>query len=656
MYSINEFVIANLDSPEILSKVYSKPLNVSESVEVNEEYPISPPLEIPSIGRDDTANYTILVYMVASDLESVGYYATQDIQEMMSVGSNDNLNVIVQTGGSSNATIDDTRFIDFTKVQRHLIMKDKVQTLQDLGNLNMGLSQTLEDFLRWGTEKYPANKYVVILWDHGAGLLGFGFDNIYNDTLTLDEIDDSFDLITGPDRKIEILGFDACLMASVEVANQISSFANFLVASEEVEPAWGWDYSTVLSSIRQDPTQDGKALGKVIADSYMADTQKHSAQFADFGSDQIVTMSVIDLSKIKELVARVDELGDSFISGDKHTTYSITKSVHMTERYADSGRDSSGHVDLYDLANNIEQTFPEDRGITAQIKSAVAEAVTYHVSGEGRPGSHGISMYLQIKEYEPNAPYLRYVVGAWAGVFDYGRKILANDNLPPLINLRMEQKELQSISGKIEGEDVASVSYYFTQEVPNNNLKLKIVSLVDMDASEFAEDADLSREINLTWDEKLISLCNSNHQDCQPTSIWFEKNGKINVGFIPARLEGIHFNGSLSLIYLVRPDGTFDFVGGWSGLDENGSAQRELIPLVPGDKVYTSFYEIVYQPVEDVTRIDTVESGVPIIVSDEFGPEYYRYPGEYELVISACDYSNNCSFSDGYQFGLKEEP
>ena len=105
---------------------------------------------------------------------------------------------------------------------------------------------------------FPAKKYAIILWDHGRGINGFGADFVFNnDKLTLDGMKQAFanaSKITN-NKKFELIGFDSCLMASVEVANSVKSFGNYMVASEEIEPQWGWDYSSILSSLNAYPDQ-----------------------------------------------------------------------------------------------------------------------------------------------------------------------------------------------------------------------------------------------------------------------------------------------------------------------------------------------------------------------------------------------------------------
>ena len=218
----------------------------------------------------DIADYTILIYMIGSDLEDTSYEATKDIKEMLSANISPNINIVLQTGGSTG-NIDKTRLIDFSINQRHHISNHTIKTFKnlDLGNLNMGESKTLSDFMKWGISQFPAKKYGIILWDHGGSLRGFGKDINYDDKLNLTELYSSFysTLKDTNSMKFEFIGFDSCLMASLEVATKLQYFSDYMIASEEIEPDWGWDYKTFLDNYNSNYEQNGLSIGKIVVDS-----------------------------------------------------------------------------------------------------------------------------------------------------------------------------------------------------------------------------------------------------------------------------------------------------------------------------------------------------------------------------------------------------
>lgn len=644
------FVISTFKSPMVLSQVSKSTVKVVASQAELDKLvpPIGTPGTEPPVIPPKSSAYTFMVYMVASDLESTGYYATLDIKEMMKVGSTENVNVIVQTGGSANSTIDDVRFIDFTKVQRHLILKDGIKTVQDLGEKNMASSSTLRDFVTWGLQEYPAEKYSIILWDHGAGMIGFGYDNIYGDILDLSELREGLFPAVQKGEQLDVIGFDACLMATVEVANALSGRGSYLVASEELEPAWGLDYTAILSAIDNNPKQDGIALGKVISDSYLAYAREQGNQFENYNGDKLLTMSVIDLQKIPDLYKDVGFVGDYFDQrgGDIEATHALTKAIRETERYGESGKSGTGHLDLYHLAENVDKEFPGSAGVGTNVRTHVDDAVVYKVGGDARKDSHGISIFMQVEEYQANAPYLKYIVGKWISVLTGVRQTLEKDITPPDVLLSIGKDKV--IVGSVEGNDIDYISTYVTQS-NESALNLKILSVVDEAPSSIIKS---DGSVSYNWTRKIMSLCNDNQTDCKPTSITFEKNGATEFAYIPVRIESDRFNGTVVLIYTVDAN-KFKFLGGWPGVDESGNAQRELVPLVDGDRIYPFTYVIQQDLYSGDTSYDRVEDPAPMIVSTGFGPAYHKYSGEYVLSISACDYSGNCDISRDFKFKVK---
>jgi hypothetical protein len=648
------YVLSSLESPVLLSDVLTSDVTVVGSQsELDALKPINPVVTPTEIANEIPVSkgYTLLVYMVASDLESTGYYATKDILEMMSVGSTDNVNVIVQTGGSASSTLDGIRFIDFTRVQRHYVLKNDVELLQDLGKMNMAESMTLLEFVNWGVREYPADRYAIILWDHGSGMKGFGYDDIYHDILDLSELREGLSPAMNQGKMFELIGFDACLMASLEVANSLTGRGKYLVASEELEPAWGMDYEAILSAIDENPDQDGIELGKVISDSYMAHARQSSEEFDDYSVDKTLTMSVIDLQKIPALFKEVDSVGGYLdrLGSDLELTHSLTKSIRQTERYGETGKASTGHLDLYHLSENIDREFPEFLSLGSDIRRLVKEAVVYKVGGDARQDSYGISMFMQIQEYESNAPHLRYVVGKWASVLTSARAALAGDSTPPYIYLNMRKD--QTITGHIDGIDLDSVYTFIVQEVDGNRDELKILSVIGQEAADFATP-DNQGIISYSWNKEVMSLCNGAGQDCKPVSMTFEENGRTRFAYTAVRLESDRFKGTLWLIYAVDERAKFEFLGGWPGLDENGNAPRELVPIVQGDRIYLTNSVVKYNVFEGDSYTEKVEDPNAIVVADNFGPALHKYPGEYKLVFSACDFSGNCAGTDFFDFSV----
>ena len=236
--------------------------------------------EPPTDSSGKKAKMTMLVYINGSDLESgvrwdgnqwvphnaPGNDATKNITEMLLANDNPDVNIILQTGG--------TKKEGWESIKRKQIKNQSLVDLRavDKPNASFADPQTLIDFIQWSKDNFPAEKYILVFWNHGGGPIGgFGSDQInsYNQKNSLCTNDIKIALESSVEilgQKFELIGFDACLMASFEIISAIKNTCNYYVASEEIEPNGGWNYIPVLDSIAQNPGLSGKDLGVTITD------------------------------------------------------------------------------------------------------------------------------------------------------------------------------------------------------------------------------------------------------------------------------------------------------------------------------------------------------------------------------------------------------
>ncbi|MGL4790225.1 MAG: clostripain-related cysteine peptidase, partial [Anaerotignaceae bacterium] len=171
---------------------------------------------------------TLLIYLCGSDLESNYGCATYDIEEILNADIGDNVNIIMETGGAKywdNNTIP----IENTRYQ---LTNHGLTLLDDsLGNRDMTDPETLSNFINYGVSNYPADRYMLILWDHGGGSLGgFAYDQRFpsSSAMTLSEIDQA---LSTSDVYFDFIGFDACLMATLETAFVLEEYTDYMIAS-----------------------------------------------------------------------------------------------------------------------------------------------------------------------------------------------------------------------------------------------------------------------------------------------------------------------------------------------------------------------------------------------------------------------------------------
>lgn len=328
-------------------------------------------------GGKDTV--TIMIYMCGTDLESRSSMATSDLQEMAAATIGKNVNVLVYTGGC-------------TGWRNNIVSKDVnqiyqvrdgnlVRLVEDAGNAAMTEPDNLTSFIQWCAKNYPANRNELIFWDHGGGSLsGYGYDEKYprSGSMRLDGIDKA---LKNANMTFDFIGFDACLMATMETALTLSPYADYLLASEETEPGVGWYYTNWLTELSKDTAKPTIEVGKQIIDDFVdvcAQTCK----------GQQTTLSIIDLAELEKTVPQ--KLTDF----SKSITKLIQDKEYKTVSNARSGTRefarSSGidQVDLAHLAKNLG---------TAQgdaLVEVIRSAVKYNRTSSNMTNCYGLSIYF----------------------------------------------------------------------------------------------------------------------------------------------------------------------------------------------------------------------------------------------------------------------
>ena len=196
---------------------------------------------------DDGADWTVMVYVMGdNDLEP---FAIQDLLEMSAVGSTDRVNIVALVDRHPayiNEAVGPVE--EFEDTRSLYIGPESIESSSELGELNLGDPETLASFIEAGVSDYPAEHYAVVLWNHGAPWTGMGPDESNgSDILDLAEINAGFTegLARAGLDSIDLIGFDACLMASYEVATTVADHGDFMLASEELEPGHGWNYEAL---------------------------------------------------------------------------------------------------------------------------------------------------------------------------------------------------------------------------------------------------------------------------------------------------------------------------------------------------------------------------------------------------------------------------
>lgn len=319
--------------------------------------------------------YTLMLYMCASDLESECGFATEDLNEIMYGYTAGNLNVIVQTGGTAewqNTVVEDDR------CQRYRVTEDGLELVDDsLGMQNMADSATLTDFIQYCSSNYAADHYGLVLWDHGGGVVGgYGYDeNFGGDSMSLTEMSRA---LGDASVHLDMLGFDACLMANFETCLMAAPYADYLIASEEPEPGCGWYYTDWIGKLSENCGIPPKRYGRQIIDDYITESGWDSPSMYS-------TLGMFDLQQVtQKLLPALSQFSDDAVQQLSAGEYRrISQSRSNTRAVYQSELD---HIDLLDYAQHSQSETAD------QLEQAVSDCVVYYRETENGSGDNGLSI------------------------------------------------------------------------------------------------------------------------------------------------------------------------------------------------------------------------------------------------------------------------
>ena len=339
--------------------------------------------------------FTILVYMIGSNLESEYCEASNDIMEMRTAMSKeqgsvgDRVNLVIEYGGSNKWSLPE--MADSASGHGRLeISENGIENLTSLTKANMGSSKTLADFINYGITYYPAEKYILIFWNHGNGAIeGFGYDECYNgDGLKLSEINEAFENSGMKNHDFALVGFDACLMGGIETACMMPENVEYMTASAAPEPLDGWDYGWI--TVLDNPGITGETISGYIADRYYT-------YYMAKGEKAPLTMASFNPATVRQFA---EEFGDAVmrqIQSEGADEYFSHITENRNEYYSyDAAGNLSRRAELIDVQYLIRElnAFSEEERI--QLSNLLCDAVKVWEANIPEQAK-GVSVYVPDK-------------------------------------------------------------------------------------------------------------------------------------------------------------------------------------------------------------------------------------------------------------------
>jgi len=401
-------------------------------------------------------NWTVMVYLAGdNNLDGAGVV---DLKEMKQVGSTAHINIVAQFDRQGAGL----------RTKRYFIKKGgslEQDVVGDLGETNTGDPQVLQDFITWGAAKYPAEHYLVVVWNHGAGWDDTNIYRVVNRTLKLDVMrknavaararggafgtvashqiraisdrrfrralfgttvaravrtraiafdDNAKDFLDNLEmkrllasakktlkQKIDVLGMDACLMSMVEVGYQMRDSVSYTVGSEQVEPGDGWPYHTILAELAKKPTMSPSDLSKVIVKKYLA----------SYSPAVPVTQSAFDLTRSNAVATAIDQFAQVLMS---NLSDPVARAAMLSARNQVQSYEVPDYIDLVDFAKllHAQTTVPAIKTACQNVID-VAKVGQFVVAsgykGSSMAGSNGVSIYFPTRKISPLYAKLDFV-------------------------------------------------------------------------------------------------------------------------------------------------------------------------------------------------------------------------------------------------------
>lgn len=339
--------------------------------------------------------FTILVYMIGSNLESEYCEASNDIMEMRTAMSKeqgsvgDRVNLVIEYGGSNKWSLPE--LADSASGHGRLeISENGIENLTSLTKANMGSSKTLADFINYGIKYYPSEKYILIFWNHGNGAIeGFGYDECYNgDGLKLSELKEAFEISGMENHDFALVGFDACLMGGIETACMMPENVEYMTASAAPEPLDGWDYGWI--TVLDNPGITSETISGYIAERYYA-------YYVSKGEKAPLTMASFNPAVVRQFAA---EFGDAVmrqIQSERADEYFS----HITEnRIGFYSYDAAGNlsrraelIDVQYLIRELNSFSEEERMLLSNLLCDAVKVWEVNIPEQAK----GVSVYVPDK-------------------------------------------------------------------------------------------------------------------------------------------------------------------------------------------------------------------------------------------------------------------
>ena len=337
----------------------------------------------------EKAQWTMMVFINADN--NLDRFGVLDVQEMEKAGLSKDFNIVVQLDRLNK----ETRRYDVTGRAADAKADDwgiSAKMVQKMGEADMGDYKEMVNFVKWSAENYPAEKYLLVIWNHGAGwkkranetVKGISYDDQSHNHMTTPQLGLAMQSIAGVlGKQLDILSMDACLMQMVEVLYEVRENVTYMVASEETEPGDGWPYHLVCPPIAKNPAMSALEVAKMIPQAYAQSYPSKST-----------TQSAVELAKIDALAEAINKFAvavDNAINTPAEAKVA-KDALNVVQKYAYPENVDLGHI-VKLICEKTADAKVKETG--AELLMAYEKAIVQNnITGYSTKNSTGIAIFF----------------------------------------------------------------------------------------------------------------------------------------------------------------------------------------------------------------------------------------------------------------------
>jgi len=349
---------------------------------------VSPKDEVVTVPEENQHKKWLILLYSAGD-NNLYSYLFDDLDELEKVGSDENTHMVsVADQGNYGKQWKNAK--TFYLYADPSLGKINSPAIENLGKVNTADPEFMGTKIGELIKKFPADHVAVIISDHGAGWEGAVEDDTHNKFMSLNEIKQALaKAVEIGGRKIDLLGWDACLMAMAEVGYELKDFAKYMVASEQLEGADGWPYGSIFGKTLADVLKVAQQMMLINVDVEPKDLASMIVKAAANFTHSIKTLSAVDLEKANLLAEKTNALAQAIMNNpqDFKTVKSI---ISSTERFYGTFRDL-GHF-AKQLAN--AQVSDEIKNTASELVEVLNEYVIKEFHTNSHPNATGVSVEM----------------------------------------------------------------------------------------------------------------------------------------------------------------------------------------------------------------------------------------------------------------------